>query len=153
MRFRILFLVAFCAGSALGFGQDINRAKEWHLKRPEQTQAQVTQEMKFNGAVAPVGDDPSVLDENGDPVASSGDKSGGAMQMDNGATKAVGDQSERLVKDEFGVAGTAVAAPEKHGPSVVLVGGIFLLVGLLIAAGIRFFLQRMPLPPGMNQTR
>lgn len=146
MRCKVLFVIATCLLATIGFSQDINRAKEWHVKRAEQPEAKVMQQMKFNGVADPVGEDPTVLDERGNPTSLRKGASGGLDKSEAQATNTVRKQSDRLVRNEFEVAGAVVDTPEKGQTSPVLVGSIFLIVGLLLAAAFSMATKKIKVP-------
>jgi len=146
MRCKVILVIGIALAASLGFAQDINRSKEWHIKRAEQPEAKVAQQMARNGTIAPVGQDPSVLDEEGNPIQGRGDQSGALGKTDDQATNTVRKQSDRLVSNEFDIAATVVDAPVKEKTSPALVGGVFLILGILLAATFRFATQKIKVP-------
>lgn len=146
MRFKILFIVVACVLASIGFAQDINRAKGWNYKRAERPQAKVMVETKFNGVTSPVGEDPAVLDGQGQPIVRKVEETRGLDSTEAEATDTVRKQSDRLVRNEFEVAGAVVEQPEKEKTSPVLMGSIFLILGLLLAVGFGTAARKIKVP-------
>jgi hypothetical protein len=146
MRFKLLWILALSLLASLGFAQDINRASEWKTKRPEQSAAKVETEMTMNGTVAPKGLDPSVLDQNGNPVSSKSKQPDNTHSTQSRDAEAVRSQSERLTEANFGIAGASIAQEERRRASPMMVGGIFLFVGGLLVLAFRILTKRIEVP-------
>lgn len=145
MRFKIGILIGAIALAGFGFGQDINRASEWHIKRPEQTEAQVTQEMTFNGTTAPVGQDPTVLDRYGNPTSKRLRDEEVSIKPGKDAA-GVRHGADRVVQSQFGIADTVVASQEQPNRSPVVVGVLFILIGLAFALAFRIATNKIKVP-------
>lgn len=146
MRFKVLLIVLLVCLASFGLGQDINRASEWKTKRPEQPAAKVETEMTMNGTVAPKGQDPAVLDQNGDPLGSKLMQSEKMSATQKNDENAVRQQSERLTQASFDTAGSSVATEEERKASPLVVGGICLFVAALVVLAFRILTKRIEVP-------
>ncbi len=152
MRFKLGMLIVGSMLASIGLGQDINRASEWHIKRPEQTEAQVTQEMTFNGTTAPVGQDPTVLDRYGNPTSQRlrqeevsikpGRDSAGIRHGSDGIRHG----SDGIVRSQFSVANTVVQSEDQTERSPLIAGGVFLLIGLAFVIAFRLATNKIKVP-------
>ncbi len=142
MRFKILLFVGFVSVSALGFGQDINRSKEWHIQRPEHSQSQVEKEMMANGTVASVGVDPKMLDQDGNPTTVRSDKQAGVTEAGQaGSSVATSRATDASAKSAFSIA--SETSDESSDASAVRHPFVIAIACLLAGLGIAMLFRKL----------
>ncbi len=135
--------------ASLGFSQDINRAKEWSIKRAEQPESTVIRQMSANGVVSAVGSAPVRLDPSGNPTDT---KSGSANESDSSTTEdknTVGRHSDVQTSGQFQIADAALPENIKEKPSPIAIVSSFLIIGLLIAVTFRVATNRIKVPANL----
>jgi hypothetical protein len=154
MPYRILVILSIVLAACNCCGQDINRSKEWTIKRAEQSEAKVEAEMMKNGVYAPKGGIPKVVDERG--FATTRKKAEQREVSDD--TEATVDASKESVleataKNQFSAASEVLVSDSKEEQKPFQVLSILALVAGFLIIGFKLLTRKIEVPEGALNNR